>query len=268
MPDPAARATWVGLVNIGPAPGHEDAWNTMHDGQGGAVVWAAGRADHDAVFRRLVSDAADDRGWHVRSIDDVQQHTPSGADTVLDVIAAELDDTDVAVAWGPMVFYPDEDLSDSAFLAEMAQDAELTELQALVVATLSDMLSTLDLPRLDGTSFEVNDGVEVVLSPLDDHDHDLVIAIGDDTVDVDYGWAHETFDVADDDGLDWALQFILSALQGGVKVEVFRSWGRVRKVRTHVLMEGENWQHAFTMGMFIPPGFRDPQPTTHVVGFA
>lgn len=261
--------TWVVLVDIRPEPEHVAAWTTAHGGHGGAIAWAAAHARDEGALRGVLAEAAAEQGWLVRDVDDVARWPTTGSTAFLQELVAELQATgDRQVVWGPLQIYPDEDLSDPDFLAEMARVDGLTPLQVEVVETMADMLARVDLPRLDGASFHLEDDDAVVaLSPVDERDHELVVAVGDATVDVDYGWAHEIFDVSDDDGLDTLYQFLLSALQGGVKVKVFRSWGRIRKVQTYVLMDGETWRHAYTMGMFIPPGFRDPPPTTHLFGF-
>ncbi len=95
----------------------------------------------------------------------------------------------------------------------------------------------------------------------------MVTIQNDDDIVVDYGLGHVHFErrATDDGHIEAASQFTSSALQGGIKLEVWESQGVIDKLRTLILMEDGGWDPYSATASTQSPSFDDPPTYSNAV---
>ena len=127
------------------------------------------------------------------------------------------------------------------------------------------MLKQIELPLLDGLDMAHEE--DRIIVNLTHHEGigapDLAVSVGDAEIVVDYGLSHaHSGKRAEDRPLDDAYDFIYSALQGGVKVEVWdRPDATIERTRTCILIEDRGWEPYTAEAPRPAPSFDDLRPT-------
>lgn len=260
---------WITLVDVHPGTPDNSEWlAAFGDSASGGFVHVMGLAKtpealHEAIGRELAG-----HGWRAASFDDTE---PLAALKGRESLSEAFEEMEKALLrtgdlqFGRFFLYPAEELSTPEWLALEAEDRRLTITQSTVLTNLSRMLQSLTLPQLDhsvGVTGQGTDALHIHLPHRDEAELDLTILVTSDTeitVDYEYGHLHFNREVGTD-WVDQALDFLYGALQGGVKVEIWSTDGRLEHSRALILLENGDW-HPFPLWSTTPTPGPSGEPT-------
>jgi hypothetical protein len=272
--DLAPRPIWIGLVDATPITAGDPTWTEHFPHSTGGIATGVAFAVDAAEFRSQIAEALARLGAAAARFEDVETlearraREPDG--NPQEELVGELRLTGLPQLGVFHLYGPEEFESESDWLAAVAERDDLTELQRDVLRQLARMLRGLDLPLLDHIDLETPKGSTVVhLSHQADGGIDLEVRVApDDDVVVDYGLGHVHFAGGrGSGGAGEVFDFIYSALQGGVMVEVWTVGGTVTRVRTLILAEGGGWDTVSTTALTSSVAFDDEPTDRRLLGF-
>jgi hypothetical protein len=250
---------------------HNDSWRESFGTAGGGYTWALALAADESEFRHAVRGIVEEEGWILRDVDDISlfstayesQSVPEEIEEARqELLESGEPQLTTFYLYRPPDYAPDEDWSNA--LAE----AGLGSLQLEIARHLQEMTQELKLPFLNGISVVRNDeDVEFILHHVEDEAINLSVEVTDSSVTVDYQVGHVHF-YADEkvDELDHALSFIASALQGGIKIELWEDKGEPLASETWVLEDDGEWiSYSQTVYQKVPRRRRRSRPDTTLV---
>ncbi|CAN5848793.1 hypothetical protein BH23ACT12_BH23ACT12_22390 [soil metagenome] len=244
---------WIALVDVRPYAPDNPAWlETFGDSSGGAFVHVMGMASNPAAFQKVINDNLAEPGWHAATYEDLELLSEMKSREPLSAAFEEMERRVLRsgeLQFGRFFLYPLDDIATSEWLASESEDRRLSLTQSTLLSNLSRMLRHLTLPRLDegiGLTVQGTGALEVHLPHRDSLELDLTILVRQEeeiTIDYEYGHVHFNASV----GADWvdqALEFLYSALQAGVKVEIWATGDKLQQSRALILLENGDW-HPF-----------------------
>jgi hypothetical protein len=247
----SSAQVWIGQAHVVPGS-HDGSWRESFRAAEGGYTWALALAANESEFRHAVRGIIEEEGWILRDVDDVSlfstayesQSVPEEIEEARqELLESGEPQLTTFYLYRPPDYTPDEDWSNTL------GDAGLGSLQLEIARHLQRMTQQFELPFLEGISVVRDEGVEFILHHGDDEAVDLSITVAEKDLIVDYLFGHAHFH--EDDGEDWldeALSFVASALQGGVKVELWETHDEPVASRTWVLADDGDWmKHSTTI---------------------
>jgi hypothetical protein len=271
----AKGVVWIGMVEVKPTSQGEARWREHFGEAAGGYATAVALVTSAVEFQRAVAGALTEVGGEAVAFDDVETLESRRAQlrdgNPHEDLVAELKRSGQPQL-GVFHNYGAEEFESSAdWLESQSERADLTKLQSQVLRQIAAMLGDLDIPLLGGVNLANEEGRIVVnLTHESDGGLDLAVSVGDDEVVVDYGLSHAHFG---GDGekkrLDDAYDFIFSALQGGVKIEVWeKPDGTIDRTRTSIMVDDGAWESYTTHAASQSPSFEEPPTYTKLLSFA
>ena len=230
-------------------------------------------ANDAGTFRSAVAEDLAKRHWLATEFQEVE---PFGERATRAPVAQELFDLEDELLvtgepqFGTWHLYFGEETSTTEWLRGEARSPDRSEAQKLVLDALGRMLEQVDTPRLGGVSLqEDEDELTVTLAHEDETMPGLEVFVEKGQVVIDHGYGHLHF--SEDKSPDWvdeALQFLYSALQGGVKVDVWEQDGELEKSMTFILLKGgETWGEYVGWARTPDPSFDGLPTETRILTF-
>lgn len=272
--DLVPRSIWIGLVEAAPINAGDPQWTEHFPHSTGGFTTGVAFAADAADFRSRMAEALAELGAVAASFEDVEtleaRHAREADGNPHEELIGALRRTGFPQLGEFHLYGPEEFESDSDWLEAMAERDDLTEVQRDLLRQLAKMLSGLDLPFLDHIDIETPDGSTVVNLPhRADGGINLEVRVtGEGEVVIDYGLSHVHFAGGrGSDRADEVYNFIYSALQGGVMVEVWSVGDRIDRSRTLILAEGGGWNTYSTTASTPSVTFDDEPTDRRLLGF-
>jgi hypothetical protein len=272
----ANGAIWIGLVEVKPVRDDEPRWRDHFGPAAGGFANPVAFATDASGFQQAIAAALREVGGEAVSFEDVEtlqsRRAQMGDSDLFSGLAAELERSGQPQLGSFHLFGAEEFESSAKWLESQSERGDLTKLQSQTLREIGRMLGRLDLPLLGGVSLASEEARVIVnLTHGTDGHPDLGVSIGEDDVVVEYGLGHAHFGgaVEEKTPLGDANSFIFSALQGGVKIEVWeKPGGTIDRTRTSILAVDGTWDPLTTVATNPSVSF-DTSPTyTRVLSFA
>jgi hypothetical protein len=271
----ANAAVWIGLVEVKPIRDDEPRWREHFGPAAGGFASPVAFATDASEFQQAIGAALREVGGEAVYFEDVETLQSRRAQLrdpdLFSDLAAELERSGQPQLGSFHLFGAEEFESSAEWLESQSERGDLTKLQSQTLREIGRMLGRLDLPLLGGVSLANEEARVIVnLTHRTDGRPDLGVSIGEDDVVVEYGLGHAHFGGGvEKTPLGDANSFIFSALQGGVKIEVWeKPGGTIDRTRTLILAVDGAWDPLTTVATNPSVSF-DTSPTyTRVLSFA
>jgi hypothetical protein len=271
----AKAVVWIGLVEVKPRRQGEPHWREHFGEAAGGFATAVALVTSADEFQRAIAAALTEVGGEAVAFDDVETLESRRAQlrdgNLHEDLVAELEGSGQPQL-GVFHNYGAEEFESGAdWLESQSESSDLTKLRSQVLRQIAGMLRDLKLPLLGGVNLANEEGRIVVnLTHEIDGGPDLAVSVGDDDVVVGYGLSHAHFG---GDGekkpVDDAYDFIFSALQGRVKIDVWeKADGTIDRTRTSIMVEDGGWESYTADAPSPSPSFDEPPTYTKLLSFA
>jgi hypothetical protein len=265
---------WIGLVEVKPTSWGEAQWREHFGEAAGGFATAVALVTNAVEFQGAIAAALPEVGGKAVSFDDVETLESRRAQlrdgNLHDDLVAELERSRQP-QFGVFYSYGAEEFESSAdWLESQSERRDVTKLQSQVIRQIAGVLRDLDLPLLGVDLTSKDDRIVVNLTHGSDGDPYLAVSVANDEVVVDYGLSHAHFGGdGEEKRVDEACDFIFSALQGRVKIEVWeKADGTIDRTRTSIMVEDGAWEFYTADAPSPSPSFDEPPTYTKLLSFA